>query len=69
MDSAKGWQPTDQGTKQGAVVSTLLSNIYLDGLDWQMARNGFEMIRYADDFIVLYRNQEQAQKALEQIRS
>ena len=68
MESAKGWQPTDQGTPQGAVVSPLLSNIYLDGLDWQMARNGFEMVRYADDFIVLCRNQEQAQKALEQVR-
>ena len=68
MDSAKGGQPTDQGTPQGAVVSPLLSNIYLDGLDWQMARNGFEMVRYADDFIVLCRNQEQAQKALEQVR-
>ena len=68
MDSAKGWQPTPQGTPQGAVVSPLLSNIYLDGLDWQMARNGFEMVRYADDFIVLCDSQEQAQKALEQVR-
>src|SRR6202051_761595 len=68
MDSAKGWQPTQQGTPQGAVVSPLLSNIYLDGLDWQMARNGFEMVRYADDFIVLCGSQQQAQEALEQVR-
>ena len=68
MDSAKGWQPTEQGTPQGAVVSPLLSNIYLDGLDWQMARNGFEMVRYADDFIVLCHSQEQAQEALERVR-
>jgi RNA-directed DNA polymerase len=67
MDSAKGWQPTEQGTPQGAVVSPLLSNIYLDGLDWQMARNGFEMVRYADDFIVLCRSHEQAQEALERV--
>jgi RNA-directed DNA polymerase len=69
MDSAKGWQPTEQGTPQGAVVSPLLSNIYLDALDWQMARHGFEMVRYADDFIVLCRSQEQAQAALELVRA
>ena len=68
MESAKGWQPTEQGTPQGAVVSPLLSNIYLDGLDWRMARSGLEMVRYADDFIVLCRSQEQAQQALELVR-
>lgn len=68
MDSAKGWQPTEQGTPQGAVVSPLLSNIYLDGLDWQMAKGGFEMVRYADDFIVLCSSQKQAQEALERVR-
>ena len=68
MDSAKGWQPTEQGTPQGAVISPLLSNIYLDGLDWHMAEGGFEMVRYADDFIVLCRSQEQAQEALERVR-
>jgi RNA-directed DNA polymerase len=69
MDSAKGWQPTEEGTPQGAVISPLLSNIYLDGLDWHMARKGFEMVRYADDFIVLCRSQEEAQEALELIKS
>jgi RNA-directed DNA polymerase len=36
-------------------------------LDWKMARNGFEMVRYAADFVVLCPSQEEAQKALEQI--
>src|SRR6266481_1786784 len=68
MDGVKGWQATTQGSPQGAVISPLLSNIYLNGLDWVMARNGFEMVRYADDFVVLCADQQEAQKALEQIR-
>jgi RNA-directed DNA polymerase len=68
LDSLKGWQPTEQGSPQGAVISPLLSNIYLNGLDWKMAQAGFEMVRYADDFVVLCRSQEQAEQALEQIR-
>jgi RNA-directed DNA polymerase len=51
MDSIKGWQTTKQGSPQGAVISPLLSNIYLNGLDWKMAQNGFEMVRYADDCV------------------
>jgi RNA-directed DNA polymerase len=58
MDSAKGWQPNEQGTPQGAVVSPLLSNIYLNGLDWQMAKEGFEMVRYADDCAPRARDRE-----------
>ena len=48
METAEGWRP-EEGTPQGAVVSPLLSNIYLDPLDQQMAKQGYEMIRYADD--------------------
>jgi RNA-directed DNA polymerase len=67
MDTVEGWQATKQGSPQGAVISPLLSNIYLNGLDWKMARRGFEMVRYADDFVVLSANQQEAQKALEEI--
>lgn len=68
MESGKGWQPTERGTPQGAVLSPLLANLYLDPLDHEMARKGHEMIRYADDFIVLCRTKEEAEAALEEVR-
>jgi RNA-directed DNA polymerase len=63
LDGAQEWTP-EQGTPQGAVVSPLLSNIYLDPLDHLMAERGFEMVRYADDFVVMCRNEEEATAAL-----
>jgi len=69
MESGKGWQPTEQGTPQGAVLSPLLANLYLDPMDHEMARKGYEMIRYADDFILLCRTKEEAEAALEQVRN
>ena len=60
MESVKSWQPTERGTPQGAVISPLLANIYLDPLDWEMARAGLEMVRYADDFVVLCHSEEEA---------
>lgn len=69
MESGKGWQPTEKGTPQGAVLSPLLANIYLNPLDHQMAQGGWEMVRYADDFVVLCGSQEEAETALAQIRA
>jgi RNA-directed DNA polymerase len=63
LDGAQEWTP-EQGTPQGAVVSPLLSNIYLDPLDHLMAERGFEMVRYADDFVVMCRSEEDAAAAL-----
>ncbi len=63
LDGAQEWTP-EQGTPQGAVVSPLLSNIYLDPLDHLMAERGFEMVRYADDFVVMCRSKEDAAAAL-----
>ncbi len=48
MESMKSWRP-EEGTPQGAVISPLLSNIYLDPLDHEMERQGYQMVRYADD--------------------
>jgi RNA-directed DNA polymerase len=63
LDGGREWTP-EQGTPQGAVVSPLLSNIYLDPLDHLMAEQGFEMVRYADDFVVMCRTLEEATAAL-----
>ncbi len=53
METAKEWQPTEKGTPQGAVISPLLANLYLNPLDHLMVGSGKEMVRYADDFVIL----------------
>ena len=58
----------EEGTPQGGVISPLLANIYLDPLDWLMAGSGFEMVRYADDMVVLCRSEEQAAAALSALK-
>jgi RNA-directed DNA polymerase len=57
------WEP-EEGTPQGGVISPLLANIYLNGLDWELAEAGFEITRYADDFVVLCRSADEAERAL-----
>ena len=63
FDGLEHWTPED-GTPQGAVISPLLANIYLDPLDHHMAAAGFEMVRYADDFVVMCHSESEAQRAL-----
>lgn len=58
----------EAGTPQGGVVSPLLANIYLNPLDWLLAEAGVEMVRYADDMVVLCRQPHEAEAALEQVR-
>lgn len=67
MDGREQWTPP-AGTPQGAVLSPLLSNIYLDPLDHLMRQDGYEMVRYADDFIILCRSEADAQRALERVQ-
>ena len=68
MESGQGWQPTETGTPQGAVISPLLANIYLNPLDHLMAQGGREMVRYADDFVILCQGEKEANEVLEQLR-
>jgi len=69
LEEAKDWQPTKRGAPQGGVISPLLANIYLDPLDWKMAQRGSEMVRYADDLIILCRSKEEALEVMEEIKS
>lgn len=61
-------QESEQGTPQGAVVSPLLANLYLNDLDHEAARQEFEMTRYADDFVIQCRSLEEAERALAWVR-
>lgn len=68
MEEMKGWEPTEQGTPQGGVLSPILANIYLNSLDHLMVQLGYLMTRYADDFVIQCRSQAEAEAALAAIR-
>lgn len=68
MEGHACWEP-ETGTPQGAVISPLLSNIYLDPLDHLLTGQGYEMLRYADDFIIVCRSEQEAQTALALVQS
>jgi RNA-directed DNA polymerase len=67
MEDLRTWAP-EAGVPQGAVLSPVLANAYLNPLDHQMATLGFQMVRYADDFVILCRTQEEAESALTEVR-
>ncbi len=80
LDLIRGWLKADilkglerwtpaRGSPQGAVISPLLANIYLDPLDAAMAERGRRMVRYADDFVILCRTREEADAALAEVRA
>jgi RNA-directed DNA polymerase len=67
MDGLKEWE-AEKGTPQGAVISPLLANIYLSKIDHEMAKLGYEMVRYADDSVILCRGEGEARRALEEMK-
>ena len=64
MSELATWTP-ETGVPQGAVLSPLLANAYLNPLDHLVAESGFEMVRYADDMVVLCRTLEEAQQVMQ----
>lgn len=68
MDGLEQWEP-DKGTPQGAVISPLLANIYLNEVDHEMSKMGYDMVRYADDFVILCATEAEAKKALIEVKA
>lgn len=67
VDEGESTSP-ERGTPQGGVISPLLANIFLNPLDHLMAESGFKMVRYADDFVVMCRSEDEARAALETVQ-
>jgi group II intron reverse transcriptase/maturase len=63
---------SEMGTPQGGAISPLLANIYLHELDkfWaQQSRIKGKLVRYADDFVILFRTEEEAEIGLELVKA
>jgi group II intron reverse transcriptase/maturase len=73
---AKQWQPTEEGTPQGAVISPLLANVYLHYVldlwfnQWRQrhARGDVIMVRYADDFVLGFQHRSDAERFQQALR-
>jgi len=62
------WTPVT-GTPQGSVISPLLSNLYLHGLDELLSQAGCKYVRFADDFVALCRTRQEAEAVLVTIQA
>ncbi len=63
------FKPTSIGTPQGGVISPLLANIVLNKLDWRLDQAGYRFVRYADDFVVVCKDRQQAEAALDWVET
>lgn len=71
QDLIKGmnqWTPT-AGTPHGSVISPLMSNLYLHGLDELMSNSGAKYVRFADDFVAMCRTRQEAEHPLKTIQA
>src|SRR5689334_18110709 len=57
--------PSERGTPQGSVVSPLLSNILLTPFDREMRRKGYQLTRFADDWVVTCQSATEARAAID----
>src|SRR6266542_292345 len=57
--------PSERGTPQGGVASQLLSNILRTPFDREMRSKGYQLTRYADDWVITCTSATEARVALE----
>ena len=55
---------TPSGTMQGGVISPLIANVYLNELDWELEKAGLRCVRYADDSVVMCRDESELERAV-----
>jgi RNA-directed DNA polymerase len=60
--------PSERGTPQGSVVSPVLSNILLTPFDREMRQRGYQLTRFADDWVVTCRSAAEARAAMDAAR-
>lgn len=62
MEEGK-FMESNSGTQQGGVISPLLSNVYLNELDWELEKEGIKFVRYCDDFLLFAKTEEEIKRA------
>ena len=67
LEQMRAWTPVS-GTPQGAVISPLLSNIYLHEFDRHLSERGYRLVRYCDDFVILCDSASEAQAAFQEVQ-
>lgn len=68
METTKSYAALEEGTPQGSVISPLLANIFLHPVDEEMTRAGYEVVRYADDCVVMCSAQQEAERAMARMK-
>lgn len=54
---------SESGTPQGGVISPLLANIFLNELDWELEKENIRFVRYADDFLLFAKTEDEIKRA------
>ena len=60
--------PSERGTPQGGVASPLLSNILLTPFDREMRLRGYQLTRFADDWVIACKSAAEARAAMDAAR-